>query len=53
MAKKIDQQSLAFQTSMKMAVQYEKAVHGLLLNMKLAQSELEVRPPQKEGKDHS
>jgi hypothetical protein len=36
-----------------MASQYQKAAHGLLLNMKLAQAELEVRAPQqsKDGKE--
>jgi len=51
-ARKIDQRSLVFQNSLKMASQYQKAAHGLLLNMKLAQAELEVRSPQsKEGKE--
>jgi hypothetical protein len=38
-----------------MAEQYQKSAHGLLLNMKLAQAELEIRPPQqpKDGKESS
>jgi COP9 signalosome complex subunit 1 len=48
----IDQRSVVFQTSLKMASQYEKSAHELLLNMKLAQAELEVRPAQKDGKDN-
>ena len=54
-ARQVDQRSKVFQTSLRMASLYQKAAHGLLLNMKLAQAELEVRPRQqaKEGKDHS
>lgn len=53
-ARQVDQRSKVFQTSIRMASLYEKSAHGLLLNMKLAQAELEVRPRQqaKEGKDH-
>jgi len=54
-ATQVDQRSKAFQASLRMASLYQKAAHGLLLNMKLAQAELEVRPRQqvKEAKDHS
>jgi hypothetical protein len=45
-ARQTDQRSRVFQASMKMALQYKMAAHGLLLNMKLAQAELEVRPNQ-------
>jgi hypothetical protein len=36
-----------------MAEQYQKSAHGLLLNMRLAQAELEVRATQqaKDGKE--
>lgn len=39
---------------MKMATQYQKAAHSMLLNLKLAQAELEVRPQRQsnEGKEN-
>jgi len=45
-ARQVDQRSRVFQKSLKMAEQYQKSAHGLLLNMRLAQAELEIRPPQ-------
>jgi hypothetical protein len=50
-ARQVDRRSKVFQTSLKMATSYQKSAHMHLLNMKLAQAELEVRPPQKEGKE--
>jgi hypothetical protein len=54
MATQVDQRSKVFHASLRMASLYQKAAHGLLLNMKLAQAELEVRPRHqvKEGKDN-
>ena len=53
MAREVDQRSRVFQKSLKMAEQYQKSAHGLLLNMRLAQAELEVRLTEqaKDGKE--
>jgi hypothetical protein len=45
-AKENNRQSRIFQTSLKMASQYYSQMHIALLNAKLANAELEVRPEQ-------
>jgi hypothetical protein len=51
-ARQIDQRARVFDMSLKMASEFQKAAHVSLLNMKLAQAQLEVRPPTKARDGH-